>query len=114
MPSPARPRRGWREGGNVSGSSFWTFLGWLALALNVWGNLLLTSRGQSGWVVRLACNACWVPYSIATSAWALLANHLLFAGINVYGWQKWRRLDGHDSHCGIGTRASVCNCGRLA
>lgn len=75
----------------MSGSLFWQLLGWLALALNVWGNLALTSKGVRGWIIRLACNACWIPYSINTEAWALLANHMLFAGINVYGWRKWNR-----------------------
>lgn len=76
----------------MSGGVFWQALGWVALALNVWGNLALTSKGSGGWIIRLACNACWVPYSLATSAWALLVNHLLFAAINVYGWRKWRRM----------------------
>lgn len=64
-------------------------LGWAALVLNVWGNLALTSKGVRGWTIRLACNACWVPYSIYTEAWALLVNHLVFAAINIYGWWKW-------------------------
>jgi len=98
----------------VTGAIIWQILGWVALALNVWGNLALTSHGPSGWIIRLACNACWIPYSVATSAWALLANHVLFAAINVYGWQKWKRLRGHVPTCGIGKRIRVCNCGRLA
>lgn len=99
----------------MTGSLVWQVLGWVALALNVWGNLKLTSRGQSGWFIRLACNACWIPYSIATSAWALLANHVLFAAINVYGWRQWRRTEGHQQGCGIGRlRRPVCNCGRFA
>lgn len=76
----------------MTGGWFWEALGWLALALNVWGNLALTSKGASGWIIRLACNGCWIPYAVATSAWALLANHALFAAINVYGWRKWRRM----------------------
>ena len=34
---------------------------------------------------------CWLPYSWWTDAWALLANHVLFMGINCYGWWKWAR-----------------------
>ena len=41
----------------MSGGFVWQALGWLALALNVWGNLALTAKGRSGWIVRLACNA---------------------------------------------------------
>ena len=73
----------------VTGSILWQALGWLAFALNVWGNLELTGKTRRGWLVRLVCNACWMPYSIMTDAWPLLANHLLFALINVHGWRKW-------------------------
>lgn len=72
--------------------SFWQVLGWIAFALNVAGNLMLTSKGVRGWIVRLASNLFWIPYSIDTAAWALLANHLLFAVINIYGWAKWTAL----------------------
>ena len=75
----------------MSGGWFWQALGWVALALNVWGNLALTAKGSARLVIRLASNACWIPYGIVTSAWALLANHLLFSLINAYGWWKWKR-----------------------
>ncbi len=68
-----------------------TVLGWIAFALNVWGNLALTSKGVSGWIIRLACNVCWLPYAVHTHAWALLANHVLFMAINAYGWHRWTR-----------------------
>lgn len=72
-------------------TDLFTVLGWLAFALNVWGNLELTGKSVRGWIVRLACNLCWMPYSVVTGAWALLANHVVFAGINCYGWWKWRQ-----------------------
>lgn len=71
----------------------WTVLGWLAFILNVWGNLALATKSSRGWFVRIACNLCWLPYSVYTAAWALLANHLSFMAINCYGWWKWRRDD---------------------
>lgn len=65
--------------------------GWVAFALNVVGNLMLTGKtGAAGWLVRLLVNVLWIPYSLQTRAWALLANHLTFMTINVYGWWKWR------------------------
>lgn len=69
----------------------WNALGWVAAALNVWGNLALTTKGLRGWLIRIACNLCWMPYGVYTRAWALLANHLLFVAINAYGWWKWKR-----------------------
>lgn len=71
----------------------WTLFGWAAAILNVWGNLALTTKGIRGWIIRIACNLCWMPYGVYTRAWALIANHLLFVAINAYGWWKWRRDD---------------------
>lgn len=70
-------------------NTLWIVFGWLAFVLNVWGNLALTTKGVRGWIIRIACNLCWMPYGIYTAAWALLANHLLFVGINCYGWWRW-------------------------
>jgi hypothetical protein len=65
-------------------------IGWVALLLNVWGNLALVKKSNSGWIIRLVCNVAWVAYSIFFAAWPLLANHLIFAGINYHGWWKWK------------------------
>lgn len=73
----------------MSGGWFWQALGWAAFALNVWGNLALTAKSTRGFVLRLVSNACWIPYGVATSAWALMANHLVFVLINGYGWRRW-------------------------
>jgi hypothetical protein len=75
----------------VTLDNIWSALGWVAAVLNIWGNLALTTKGLRGWVIRIACNLCWMPYGIYTRAWALLANHLLFVVINAYGYWKWRR-----------------------
>ena len=69
----------------------WSVLGWVAAALNVLGNLMLTTKGKKGWIVRIVCNVTWMPYGLYTRAWALIANHMLFVVINAYGWWKWRR-----------------------
>lgn len=70
--------------------TLWNALGWIAAGLNIWGNLALTTKGLKGWIIRIVCNLCWMPYGIYTHAWALLANHLLFVAINCYGYWKWR------------------------
>ena len=75
----------------------WTILGWVAFGLNVWGNLSLTTKSKRGWIIRIACNLCWMPYGIYTRAWALFGNHLVFVVINAYGWWKWRRDAAHES-----------------
>lgn len=71
--------------------SLWELAGWLAFALNVWGNLSLTNKSIHGWVIRLASNVFWVAYSYDTATWALLANHVAFGAINIVGWVRWSR-----------------------
>lgn len=71
------------------GSLVWRVVGWLALALNIWGNLQLTGKGRAGWLVRLVVNFLWIAYSVDQQAWALLANHVAFVGINIWGWFRW-------------------------
>jgi len=68
-------------------------IGFLAFALNVWGNLALTKMGNRGHVIRLVANAVWIVYSITCGAWALTANHIVFAGINILGYTRWKRLE---------------------
>lgn len=67
--------------------------GWAAMLLNLWGNLSLISKSKTGWIVRLVSNVGWVAYSVHTGAWALLANHLTFAVVNIVGWVRWSRED---------------------
>lgn len=68
-------------------------VGVVAFGLNVWGNLELTRVGNRGHVIRLASNACWLVYSPLVGAWALMLNHAVFAGINVLGYARWKRLE---------------------
>jgi len=68
-------------------------IGAVAFALNVWGNLELTKQTNRGHVIRLCSNACWLVYSPLVGAWALMANHAVFAGINVLGFYRWRRIE---------------------
>lgn len=73
-------------------------VGVLAFILNVWGNLELTRQGNRGHTIRLASNACWLVYSPLVGAWALMANHATFAGINVLGFYRWRQIEAKREH----------------
>jgi len=68
-------------------------VGFLAFVLNVWGNLELTKVGNRGHLIRLVANGVWIAYSITCGAWALTANHITFAFINVLGYTRWKRLE---------------------
>lgn len=71
--------------------NFYESMGWFALILNIWGNLALAKKSTLGWLIRLACNIAFIIYSTAFSVWPLLVNHIIFAGINIYGWFLWRK-----------------------
>lgn len=73
-------------------------IGAVAFGLNVWGNLELTKQGNRGHIIRLSSNACWILYSPLVGAWALLANHMTFAAINVLGFHRWRRIEAEREH----------------
>lgn len=90
-------------------------LGFLFFALNVAGNLLLTSRSVRGWYVRLAANVVQITYAYSISSPSHELNGATFLFINVVGIYRWRLVQaGHDDHCARLKFRRVCNCGRLA
>lgn len=67
-------------------------IGFVAGALNVWGNLMLAQMRTAGWVVRLCTNLVWIWYAwYAANGLPVMVNHLLFLVVNVFGWVKWHR-----------------------
>lgn len=67
-------------------------LGYSALVLNVTGNLMLARKNIWGWIVRLLTNVAWIAYAVQVSGGEPMAlNHILFFGINIYGFWHWRR-----------------------
>jgi hypothetical protein len=79
--------------------SLFSIIGWVAFALNVAGNLMLTGMTNRGHAIRLCSNACWLIYAPATGAWALFANHCTFAVINVIGYVRWHRRGNMNTSC---------------
>lgn len=65
-------------------------LGFVAFALNVWGNWLLTRKSESGWTVRIVSILCWGAYGIGAASWPNVVNAVTFLGINIYGLRRWR------------------------
>lgn len=92
------------------------WVGFLAVALNVGGNLLLTRKDARGWAVRLVCNVAQLAYAILIASMSLSVNALVFALINVVGVVRWRRGRGHEDTCGVlkWPRIRPCNCGRFS
>ena len=66
-------------------------VGFVGFALNVWGNLALTSKSTHGWTIRIASNLCWGAYGFGSASWPNLVNAATFFGINCYGLWRWTR-----------------------
>ncbi len=66
-------------------------IGIVAFLTNVWANLLIARKSESGWAIRLVSNAWWLAFGIAAASVANILNAITFAGINVYGLVRWRR-----------------------
>jgi nicotinamide riboside transporter PnuC len=58
---------------------------------NVLGNILVGRKNEHGWWIRILSNALWLTYAWQAATVAVLANAIVFAGINVYYWRDWRR-----------------------
>lgn len=65
-------------------------LGFLAMGLNIWANIQLARMKDSGWILRLVCNAIWLIVGVMMLSPSIIANSLVFTGINIYGIRKWR------------------------
>jgi len=67
-------------------------LGYFAFILNAVGNLMLARRNVWGWIVRLLTNVAWIAYAVqVTDGEPMALNHAFFLGVNLYGFQQWRR-----------------------
>jgi hypothetical protein len=79
-------------------------VGIVAFATNVWANLLIARKSETGWIVRLVSNAFWLAFGIAALSLANILNAVTFAAINVYGLRRWRRerleISRMQSNCG--------------
>lgn len=66
-------------------------VGIVGFVTNVWANLLIARKSESGWIVRLVSNAFWLAFGISAMSLANILNAITFAAINVYGLRRWRR-----------------------
>jgi hypothetical protein len=65
--------------------------GYAATGLNIWGNLALARMSRTGWIIRMLTNVVYVIYAVQVSGgMPVVANHVLFFGINLYGFRRWQ------------------------
>lgn len=63
----------------------------LGFVANVWANLLIAQKSETGWIVRLVANVLWLAYGIVVVSLANILSSVTFAAINVYGLRRWKR-----------------------
>lgn len=67
------------------------FFGWLASFFNIVGNIALAKKNISGWILQIVACAAWTIYSLLIHSRPLFVINIIFAGINLYGFVKWRK-----------------------
>ncbi len=66
-------------------------VGILGFIANVWANILVARKLESGWIVRLVANGLWLTYGIAVVSIANILSSLAFTIVNIYALRRWRR-----------------------
>ena len=66
-------------------------VGLVAFATNVWANILIARKSETGWIIRLVSNVFWLAFGIVALSIANMLNAVTFAAINVYGLRRWRK-----------------------
>lgn len=88
-------------------------VGYLAVGLNILGNLLLTSKSARGWYIRITSNVAQLIYALCIASWPITSNALIFMPINLLGLYRWHKLnEGHLPECRT-LRFRTCNCNRF-
>ena len=69
-------------------SPYWSYV---LTALGGAGVLLAGSRKRVGWAIGLAVQPLWLVYAVVTGQWGFIGSALLYGGIYLRNWLKWRR-----------------------
>jgi hypothetical protein len=69
----------------------WRYKGvdWLGMVLAVISLYYLAKHRKRGFVIGVACNACWLVFGIMTESIANILANLIYAGFNIHGWKCW-------------------------
>ena len=68
-------------------------IGWAGTAGQIIGVLLNTRKKMACWYIWTLSNVFWCTYAVLSSSWPVLALNICFAGLNVYGWYSWKKLN---------------------
>ncbi len=65
--------------------------GFVAMASNVLGNIMLTGKSVSGWWIRLFSITFWGAYGVWLFSWPIMINAVIFTMINCLGIYRWHK-----------------------
>lgn len=67
------------------------FIDWVAMALSLLAVYLLGHKNQFGFVSFMVSNVLWVIVGVLANSVGIWAGNLVFLGLNLRGYLRWRR-----------------------
>jgi hypothetical protein len=67
---------------------------WCGFALTLASLHLLGNHRRSGFLLGAASSIAWAAFSVQAESSATLLANVVFCGMNLRGWAKWRRIPG--------------------
>lgn len=64
---------------------------WLLTTIGVAGLVLVGRKNKIGWVIAIGVQGLWITYAVITKQWGFIASALIYGGVNLYNWNRWRR-----------------------
>lgn len=64
---------------------------WLATFAGLTGVYLIGSKNRYGFLVMMVASLSWMTVGFMIQSYALIIGSLVFFGLHVRGWLKWRR-----------------------
>lgn len=64
---------------------------WLGMIGNLFGAWFLTKQRKLGFVLGTIGCIGWLIFGILTQSMPSVASNLIYIGINIRGWRKWKK-----------------------
>lgn len=64
---------------------------WVLSAMGLYCTYLVTKKVSYSWLASAVLQVMWIAYAIATAQWGFIPGPVIFIGIAVHGWWKWRK-----------------------
>ncbi len=68
------------------------FLDWIAMGTSLLAVYLLGQKNRWGFACFLVSNALWIAVGSLAGSWGILTGNVVFFGLNVRGFVKWKAV----------------------